>query len=118
MRMESTNQGGDLRLNEIDPGTYATAAFSIAQGGAVTGWVCVQDSPREEWWLMRTGGAPLFVQPSPTSGAVSMEFVFVEGRDAGGDPPPFTGPADFKAWVVAQTGIPPGQWTMAVHAIS
>lgn len=105
-------------VNEFDPGDHDTTVFSITQGGATTGWICVQASPREEWWAMREAGSDLFVHPSPTSGDVSMRFHFVEGRNAGTEPEPFPGPSDFLAWVVQQTGVPPGDWALAIHAIS
>jgi hypothetical protein len=117
MREGTRNRAVPL-VNEVDPGGYACALFSVGQNASVTGYVCVQDSPREEWWVMRQSGSPLFDHPSPTSGDVSMLFSFLEGRNTGGTPAPFTGPGDFKAWVVAQTGVAANQWALAVHSIS
>ncbi|MCK6479630.1 MAG: hypothetical protein HUU06_09760 [Planctomycetaceae bacterium] len=105
-------------INEFSGEGNDCVVWSIAQDAVITGYICKQDSPREEWWVMRQSGSDLFLHPSPSSGDVSMLFSFVESRNAGGSPAPFTGPGDFKAWVVARTGVSSNQWALAVHSIS
>ncbi len=105
-------------VNEIDSGGNDVSVFSVSQGSATTAWICVQNSPREEWWIMREAGSDLFVHPSPSSGDVSMRFHFVEGRNTGTAPEPFADAAAFLAWVVSQTGIGASQWATAIHSIS